>query len=569
MGGALLRFWLAIVAVAAFGMSAGLHARDMKPTCQAEASAAQVAADVPIAWRCAGPAADFRAERSMLRFDLDPEAEAPAFLVSRASHFEQILIRVHAPGGETAQAHYTMDDGRLTGKGLDFVLPLPRTSATAERVEVFIDRPWVAPLVSDARLVGPGDDRPAPDSTVLLLAAICGLVVTPIFINFAFYRILRARFLVWHSMATIGWLGLTLVSSGLAAQFVDLDIGTTSTLLPIFSCLAVTSAALFGANLFEDGCLPKLTRQLLRLAAVATVIGSAFYAMKFEAFRASGVDLYYFSFLGLIVLFLVALAQALQRGSRAAWFQLIACIPLFLVVIYRVANNLGMGQKAEDGFVLMSIAYAFELIVTTIGAADRFMALKHERDRALNQANAMEEVAERDPLTGLMNRRGIQPRFADLHRAGYATFALLDLDHFKSINDTYGHAKGDEVLRVVAAALAADEDALAMRMGGEEFMLLVRGSDAALRAEKLRQAITLRVSREVEGLDRIVTASMGLLEAPQSALPSADFDTIYTRIDKLLYEAKADGRNRTASERIKAFAGNRMLPRRGDRRRAA
>lgn len=108
-----------------------------------------------------------------------------------------------------------------------------------------------------------------------------------------------------------------------------------------------------------------------------------------------------------------------------------------------------------------------------------------------------------------------------------------------------------------------------MRMGGEEFMLLVRGSDAALRAEKLRQAITLRVSREVEGLDRIVTASMGLLEAPQSALPSADFDTIYTRIDKLLYEAKADGRNRTASERIKAFAGNRMLPRRGDRRRAA
>lgn len=569
MGGALLRFLLAICVLATPGIGAGLHAREIKPACHGEASAAQVAAKAPIAWRCSGPGADFRAERATLRFELDPGADKPVFLVSRASHFEQILIRVHGADGKIAQARYTMDDGRLTGRGLDFVLPLPRTAAAAERVEVFIDRPWVAPLVSDARLAGPGEDRPAPDSTVLLLAAICGLVVTPIFLNFAFYRILRARFLVWHSMATIGWLGLTLVSSGLAAQFIVLDIGTTSTLLPVFSCLAVTSAALFGANLFEEGCLPKLTRQLLRLAAAATVIGSAFYALKIEAFRASGVDLYYFSFLGLIVLFLVALAQALQRGSRAAWFQLIACVPLFLVVIYRVANNLGMGQKAEDGFVLMSVAYAFELIVTTIGAADRFMALKRERDRALNQANAMEEVAERDPLTGLMNRRGIQPRFAELHQAGYATFALLDLDHFKSINDTYGHSKGDEVLRAVGAVLATDENALAMRMGGEEFMLLVRGADGPRRAEKLRQAITLRVSREVEGLDQIVTASMGLLEAPRSALPSADFDTIYTRIDKLLYEAKADGRNRTASERIQAFAGNRMLPRRGDRRRAA
>lgn len=568
MGGAILRLWMVVVGALAFGAAMPLQARDLAPTCHAEASAAQIARDAPIQWRCSGKIADFRSERAMMRFDLAPGEPAPAYFVSRASHFEAILVRVHERGGAVREQAFTMDDGRLTGSGLDFVLPLPATNAPPERVEVFIDRPWVAPLVAKARLVGPGEHRQPPDSTILLLAAICGLVVTPIFLNLAFYRILRAKFLIWHSLATVGWLGLTLVSSGLAAQFVSLDIATTSTLLPVFSCLAVTSAALFGANLFEEGCLPRLTRRLLRLAAVATVVGSTFYALKFEAFRSMGVDLYYFSFLALLVLFLVALGQALRRGSRAAWFQLVACLPLFAVVVYRLATNLGAGQEPHDSVVLVSVAYAFELIVTTIGAADRFMVLKRERDRALIQATAMEEVAERDPLTGLMNRRGIQPRFAELHRAGFATFALLDLDHFKTVNDTYGHAKGDEVLRVVAAALATDENALAMRMGGEEFMLLVRGADAGLRAEKLRQAITLRVSREIVGLDHVVTASMGLLEASQGALPAADFDTIYTRIDKLLYEAKANGRNRTASEKLKAF-GARALSRRGDRRRAA
>jgi len=569
MGGMILRLCLLVAGALAFGIASPLQARDVAPTCHAEASAPQIARGAPAQWRCSGAIADFRAERAMMRFDLAPGEVTPAYFVSRASHFESILIRVHQRGGAVREQAFTMDDGRLTGSGLDFVLPLPATEAPVQRVEVFIDRPWVGQLVGEARLVGPGEQRQAPDSTILLLAAICGLVVTPIFLNLAFYRILRARFLIWHSLATVGWLGLTLVSSGLAAQFVALDIATTSTLLPVFSCLAVTSAALFGANLFEEGCLPRLTRRLLRLAAVATVIGSAFYAMKFETFRSMGVDLYYFSFLALLVLFLVALGQALRRGSRAAWFQLVACLPLFAMVVYRLATNLGAGQQPQDGVVLVSVAYAFELIVTTIGAADRFMTMKRERDRALIQATAMEEVAERDPLTGLMNRRGIQPRFAELHRAGYATFALIDLDHFKSINDTYGHAKGDEVLRVVAGALATDENAMAMRMGGEEFMLLVRGADARLRAEKLRQAITLRVGREVQGLDHVVTASMGLLEAPQSALPSVDFDTIYTRIDKLLYEAKANGRNRTASEKIKAFVGTRALSRRSDRRRAA
>ena len=112
MGGALLRFLLAICVLVTPGIGAGLHAREIRPVCHGEASAAQVAANAPIAWRCSGPGSDFRAERAMLRFELDPGADKPVFLVSRASHFEQIVIRVHGADGKIAQARYTMDDGR-------------------------------------------------------------------------------------------------------------------------------------------------------------------------------------------------------------------------------------------------------------------------------------------------------------------------------------------------------------------------------------------------------------------------------------------------------------------------
>jgi diguanylate cyclase (GGDEF)-like protein len=101
-------------------------------------------------------------------------------------------------------------------------------------------------------------------------------------------------------------------------------------------------------------------------------------------------------------------------------------------------------------------------------------------------------------------------------------------------------------------------------MGGEEFLLLLRGRDAARRAEKRRQALSARIAEDVAGLDTVVTASMGLVEVPPSAMPNAGLNDLYTRADQLLYEAKQAGRNRALSERLKTF-----VPRRTERRKAA
>ncbi|MFN6934082.1 MAG: GGDEF domain-containing protein, partial [Tsuneonella sp.] len=146
----------------------------------------------------------------------------------------------------------------------------------------------------------------------------------------------------------------------------------------------------------------------------------------------------------------------------------------------------------------------------------------------------------------------------------YETFALLDLDHFKMVNDEHGHAVGDAVLVATAEILADEPETVAMRFGGEEFLLMMRGDDAEQRADRLRASIPMRVASRVEGLSRPVTASMGLVVAPLSALPRAKFNDLYVMADRLLYEAKSAGRNRTLRERIRAF----RRPRR-DRRRAA
>lgn len=157
--------------------------------------------------------------------------------------------------------------------------------------------------------------------------------------------------------------------------------------------------------------------------------------------------------------------------------------------------------------------------------------------------------ASTDELTGVLNRRALReaapPYVERSHRAGKRlAVLLLDIDHFKSINDTYGHLTGDAVLRQLAALLQAElrRDALITRFGGEEFALVLPVPEAAAAvrvAERLRAAIACRAFETGSGSLR-VTASLGLtLLAGEETLEAA-----LQRADEALYRAKGGGRNR-------------------------
>ena len=172
---------------------------------------------------------------------------------------------------------------------------------------------------------------------------------------------------------------------------------------------------------------------------------------------------------------------------------------------------------------------------------------------ALKEANKrIEELAELDDLTGSFNRRCIM-RFLDeeierAHRSNaHCSVALIDLDWFKRINDTFGHPTGDEVLRTFAITVFANIRAVDRfgRYGGEEFVLLLPDTphDVALRLLNRLRAIVAELDWSAFSLGMQVTVSAGIVTLKAGESP----DALLARADAALYKAKAQGRNRIVS----------------------
>jgi len=198
------------------------------------------------------------------------------------------------------------------------------------------------------------------------------------------------------------------------------------------------------------------------------------------------------------------------------------------------------------------------LVVVLLGATLR-MAVVLFRQQLLLQEH-LRDQARRDPLTGLANRRRFDEVLARAGAEGVGrdrplALVALDIDHFKRINDNWGHATGDAVLRALAAVCTENvrgSDVVA-RLGGEEFAVVMPGAplaDAVSMAERLRAAVEAMHCVPVDDAGRpladgapiLVTASFGVAECQADGLASAD--ALLPLADRRLYAAKTGGRNR-------------------------
>lgn len=170
--------------------------------------------------------------------------------------------------------------------------------------------------------------------------------------------------------------------------------------------------------------------------------------------------------------------------------------------------------------------------------------------------DAMCEMSSRDALTGLANRRQFELALArELDRVARsgepALLLMLDIDHFKRVNDTHGHAAGDGVIRAVATALAESVRPmdLVARIGGEEFAVILPNCGPAF-GQAVAERIRLRVQRRAVSIgpqqEVSVTVSVGGAFAPQWVRSTARIWT--ERADLQLYRAKSEGRNRACIE---------------------
>ncbi|PCD03322.1 GGDEF domain-containing protein [Sphingomonas spermidinifaciens] len=211
-------------------------------------------------------------------------------------------------------------------------------------------------------------------------------------------------------------------------------------------------------------------------------------------------------------------------------------------------------SRVEQGSSRLFVDDVARITSAMIG---RVREAEHQLEDARHEAEELRQALEEargdalsDPLTGLPNRRAFEQAFAERLAAGRnPCVAVCDVDHFKAVNDRFGHAVGDRVLRAVAATLAdACPDHLVARHGGEEFAVLFDGDLAqaiaaidVARATMARRRLRVRESDELIGT---VTFSTGI-----SASNHAErLEQVFERADALLYAAKAAGRDRIFSD---------------------
>lgn len=249
-------------------------------------------------------------------------------------------------------------------------------------------------------------------------------------------------------------------------------------------------------------------------------------------------------FLGAGVFVLVVAFLAWRRGNRAAGWFLLAWVLLetFAIVtsarllVTRAANNEVLFYYGLPGSMVASA------ILTSLGVADRLRQQRH----ALTEA---ERRAKTDPLTGVLNRRSLLEQLDAVCRDARANglpvaVLFLDVDFFKSINDSYGHATGDACLAAIVRPIQAElrQSDIIGRYGGEEFVVVLSGADIAA-AEPIAERIRLRVSEfSVEGHAPIhLTCSIGVAS---SNPPDVWGQALIAQADAAVYAAKRLGRNR-------------------------
>lgn len=253
--------------------------------------------------------------------------------------------------------------------------------------------------------------------------------------------------------------------------------------------------------------------------------------------------------------YLLAIIVGLMRDHRAEATAAAGLTAALLVihVVKLTAAVLAIGIVATDPFALVRASPVFGtlgLIETSVFAV--FLGLLQLVLIGQRSQRRLRIAAETDQLTGLANRRHFLDRTAP-HLAGArdrGALILFDIDHFKRVNDTFGHPAGDRALVRFAAALAAlaPSGGVAARLGGEEFALFL--PDATL-AEA--GAVAEHVRRTVAGLgiataagDVRLTVSGGVAAASEAG---ADYDALHAAADGALYAAKRDGRDRIALHR--------------------
>jgi diguanylate cyclase (GGDEF)-like protein len=456
----------------------------------------------------------------------------------------------------------------------NFMLDLPR----GERVDLLLRVESQSSMQVPLTLYTPAAFIALSRDAQFGIGVYYGILLALFFYNLVLWLALREPSYFWYlfHLSAFGLVLLTL--NGLGFEYLWPDSPRMADLsVPLSICLSQVGMQQFArAFLRLRGVWPAGDRASLGVIAYFVLLGVASFWLPYRVVTPLASASVFLSIAWILTVTLVAV----RRGDRSArlfllaWSMFLAGTGMFAALAFGL---LPRSFLTEYG---VQIGSALEMLLLSIALSYRYAALRNENERIVRRAKLqlesqvlertselrtaleqletaharLREASHHDPLTGLYNRAWFRERFESLLEAARAqnqplSLLMIDLDHFKAINDRHGHLVGDDCLRrcarVIEGILHA-HGALVARYGGEEFIAALPGIDI-FRARELAEEICTRLREDpirTRGPGVAVTASIGVHSVDTGAGDGgAATDMALQVVDDALYAAKSGGRD--------------------------
>lgn len=490
-----------------------------------------------------------RQQAIWLRFNLDNRTSTQGFtwlLHPESTQLDNLVVYVRDQGGQWQQTNLSdqrgFDQRPLPYRKLAFAHTTAAGSQTDVYVQMFYEKSdtlTAAVHLWDKQLF---ENHARQEN--LAFGVYYGVMLTLILITLLFTAVLREESFFHYALFLLTSTLMWAILNGFAYQY--LWPGNTflhnegyHLVFLLFSVAALQFSKVF---LHTRDLLPVIHRLFSAaqwLALIATVI-------RLSGVYRPAMELSIFS-LALLALLPFATWQAYRRGVDQVRWYAIAWIVYGGGLLFSMVNNLTDWLPQVPTTDVFQAASLIQAMVLTLAMGERLLRLDQDRLRAI-------ELANQDPLTGLGNRRLLAQEFEAMrlkfHRNGIPVYLiLLDVDHFKVINDEHGHDAGDHVICDMANLLRrmSRADDICVRFGGEEFALLLRADSEATAwhiAERIRTQFAANPTVYNHSTVIQHTLSAGIARVMSSS-QELGFREMIALADGALYQAKASGRNRS------------------------
>ncbi len=373
----------------------------------------------------------------------------------------------------------------------------------------------------------------------VLYAAFVGVCIALLVYNIALWRAMRESFLLAYCAMVAAMLTYGFFTSGAPHYFVAGMSGADRLRITIpLLAIVGASALIFIRHFFQTAKIPDWLVRTTYIYAGAISAFAIFYAAIAPRYVGIIDAIYVCGFIPVPLLFCAYLFTAWKQHDPFLRYFIIAWSGPALSATLRLLHGfdlVGYNLVVENSSL---IGLAFEALVSSLAIGHRVRLLAQARDRAeVAEASAL-LMADTDPLTGLLNRRAFMRTLLERHSQW--TLILVDIDHFKRVNDSLGHAGGDDAICSIAGVLRkyTPNGAIVARMGGEEFAISYP-ADLPLTPDPDRLLADIRSIDLPEGYR--ITASIGI--AARAVADEHDWKILYRAADMALYRAKSNGRD--------------------------